>query len=55
MTKTISKQDIDETEMRQRRDSVIVSCAIAKKIDTQKNKTRKGHQRDRDKIFEASN
>ena len=35
--------------MRQRNDSVTVSGAIGRKIDTQKNKTRTGHWQDRDK------
>ena len=38
--KIISKQDSDETEGQ---DSVTVSDAIARKIDTQKKNTRTGH------------
>ena len=37
--------------MREKKDSV---TAIARKTDTQKNKTVTGHQRYRDKIFKAS-
>ena len=40
--------------MRQRRDSVTIRDAIARKIDTPKNKTVTRHQQDRDESFEAS-
>ena len=47
------KQHQNETATRQRQDSVTISNTIARKIDKQKNKTRKRHQQDREKPFEA--
>ena len=41
------KKNQNEISKKQRRDSVTVSNTIARKIDTQKNKTRTGHLRDR--------
>ena len=43
----------NDTAMRQRQDSDTVSDTIASKINTLKNKTRTGHQQDRDKIFKS--
>ena len=45
---SLQKQYQNETATRHRQDSVPVRDAIARKIYTQKNKTRRGNQQDRE-------